>query len=310
MSTPTLVPEATADQPESAVLDTTAADAPQQPVAPVTTGRLRRWVGRLLLGLGIVLALFLAYEFVFTGIYEARSQRALLPEFQQRLAEGGGFDSLTAPVPSGPVALLRIPSIGVRQVVVEGSSPEDLKEGPGHLPGSVLPGEFGNSVILGHRLTYGAPFADLSDLKAGDTIHTVTGLGAFDYRVTGVSVVTPGESDVIGPTLKSELTLVTARAAGSSDRVAVTASLVGHPVGAPRRPQVAVSDDQQGSSGDPLGLLLAVLWAQVLLVLMLVAGRLYRRWPHLAAHLVTTPPILVALWMVFQNLDRFLPGTM
>ena len=51
-----------------------------------------------------MLALFLAYEFFFTGVYEARSQRALLPEFQQRLAEGGGFDSLTAPVPTGPVA--------------------------------------------------------------------------------------------------------------------------------------------------------------------------------------------------------------
>ena len=109
-----------------------------------------------------------------------------------------------------------------------------------------------------------------------------------------MGVVAPGENDVIGPALKSELTLVTSRTPGSSDRVAVTASLVGKPVGVPKRPQVAVSSDEQGTSGDPLGLLLAVLWAQVLLVLVLVAGRLYHRWPRLAAHLVTTPAILVA----------------
>jgi len=310
MSTTTHLPGPTAEQPEPEVVAAPPEQAPAVQPAPDGQGRLRRWLGRALLGLGLVLALFLAYEFFFTGVYEARSQRALLPEFQQRLAEGGGFDSLTAPVPSGPVALLRIPSIGVRQVVVEGSSPEELKQGPGHLPGSVLPGEFGNSVIFAHRLTYGGPFSDLSTLKVGDEIHTVTGLGAFTYKVRKVGVVAPGENDVIGPALKSELTLVTSRTPGSSDRVAVTASLLGKPVGVPKRPQVAVGSDEQGTSGDPLGLLLAVLWAQVLLVLVLVANRLYHRWPRLAAHLVTTPAILVALWMVFQSLDRFLPGTM
>src|SRR4029077_4302009 len=109
---------------DSDVPPVVAAPEPTSPVvagSTETTSRARRWAGRLLLGLGVALALFLAYEFVFTGYYEARSQHSLLPEFQQRIAEGGGFDSLKEPGPSGPVALIQIPAIGVDQVVSEGS---------------------------------------------------------------------------------------------------------------------------------------------------------------------------------------------
>ena len=310
MSTPTLVPDPAI---ESDVPPVVAVAEPTSPVVAGTTetrGRARRWAGRLLLGLGIALTLFLAYEFVFTGYYEARSQHSLLPEFQQRIAEGGGFDSLTAPVPSGPVASIQIPAIGVDQVVSEGSSPQDLKQGPGHLPGSPVPGEFGNSVILGHRLTYGGPFGKLDQLKPGDLITTVTGLGKFTYKVDRVRVIVPGESDVIGPALHSDLTLVTSRAVGSTDRLAVISTLVGRPVGVPKRPPVAVGSDQQGTTGDISGLLATILWAQVLIVLVVVAGRLYRRWPRMAVYLMTTPPILMVLWLMFQSLDRYLPGTL
>jgi len=310
MSTPTLVPDPAVDTDVPAVVATPEPASPVVSDTTATRGRVRRWAGHLLLGLGIVLAVFLAYEFVFTGYYEARAQHTLLPEFQQRMAEGGGFDSLTAPVPSGPVALIQIPAIGVDQVVVEGSSPQNLKQGPGHMPGSPLPGEFGNSVIQGHRLTYGGPFGKLDQLKPGDVITTVTGLGKFSYKVDRVRVIVPGESDVIGPALKSELTLVTSRAVGSTDRLAVIASLVGHPVGVPKRPPVAVGSDEQGTTGDMTGLLAAVLWAQVLIVLLVVAGRLYRRWPKMAVYLMTTAPILTVLWLTFQSLDRFLPGTL
>ena len=57
---------------------------------------------------------------------------------QQRLATGT-FGDPAAPVPSGPVALLQIPSIGMHQIVVQGSSPSDLKQGPGHMPGLRCP---------------------------------------------------------------------------------------------------------------------------------------------------------------------------
>jgi sortase A len=274
-----------------------------------TAGRIRRICGLALFGMGVVLALFLLYEFAFTGLREGRSQRAMLPEFTSRLATGT-FDDPAAPVPSGPIALLEIPSIGTHQIVVQGSSPSDLKRGPGHMPGTPLPGEFGNSVILGHNRLYGGPFGDIHSLHEGDTIVAVTGQGRFQYDVQKVVTVAPGDKDVIGPALDSLLTLVTSKSPTSSDRVAVVAKLHGDPVAVPQRPQAFAGSDQRGTSGDASGLLLAIIWSALLAATVAVAVRLHAVWPRAAAHLVTTPVILLLLWLIFQSLDLLLPGTM
>ena len=215
-----------------------------------TAGRIRRICGLALLGMGVVLALFLVYEFAFTGFRESRSQRALLPVFEQRLATGT-FGDPTAPVPNGPVALLQIASIGMHQIVVQGSSPSDLKQGPGHMPGSPLPGEFGNSVILGHNRLYGGPFGGIDSLHKGDTIIAVTGQGRFRYDVEKVVTVAPGDKDVIGAALESRMTLVTSESPTSSDRVAVIAKLHGDPVAVPQRPQAFAGSDQRGRAATP-----------------------------------------------------------
>jgi sortase A len=278
------------------------ADIPQR-------ANVLRAAGVALVSLGLALALFIAYEFVYTGQLERRSQRTLLSQFQQRLA-AGQFDAPEAAVEGGPVAVVRIPAIGLDQVVVQGSSPDDLKHGPGHLPSSPLPGEFGNAVIVGHRLTYGGPFADIGRLARGDTIDVLTGQGRFTYTVTGAAVVKPGQPDVIGPSSDSRLTLVTSSSAFGSDRRAVTATLEGHPLAVPTRPPASASPDELGTSGDVAGLYLALLWLAALAALAVCAVRAYRAWPRLAAHLVTTPPLLMLLYLVYQNLDRFLPGTL
>ena len=46
----------------------------------------------------------------------------------------------------------------------------DLKEGPGHYPGTPLPGQAGNSAIAGHRTTYGAPFNRIDELVTFDAL--------------------------------------------------------------------------------------------------------------------------------------------
>ncbi len=85
-----------------------------------------------------------------------------------------------------PVARLKIPEIDVDVVVVAGVSVEDLKRGPGHYPGTPLPGQYGNAVIAGHRTTYGRPFHDIDDLEPGDQIVATTTLaGRYVYEVTG-----------------------------------------------------------------------------------------------------------------------------
>ena len=65
---------------------------------------------------------------------------------------------------------IRMPSIGVSSVVVAGTGTADLRLGPGHYPGTPLPGARGTVAIAGHRTTYGAPFRKLDKVGTGDRI--------------------------------------------------------------------------------------------------------------------------------------------
>jgi sortase A len=95
------------------------------------------------------------------------------------------------------LARIEIPSIGVDAVVVAGVQFSDLKKGPGHYPGTPMPGQLGNSAIAGHRTTYGQPFFHLDELVAGDEIIVTTVQGRFVYSMTASEVVEPSQGDVI-----------------------------------------------------------------------------------------------------------------
>lgn len=67
-----------------------------------------------------------------------------------------------------PVAKLRVPGLGVEQVVLAGDSGRVMAFGPGWAPASAAPGrEQGSTVISGHRDTH---FAWLAELAPGDLI--------------------------------------------------------------------------------------------------------------------------------------------
>lgn len=125
------------------------------------------------------------------------------------------------------IAYLTIDAIGLDDVVVAGVRAEDLRTGVGHLPGSAMPGELANAVLVGHRTTYGQPFADLDRLAPGDEIQVVTPTGSYVYRVVEQSIVAPTALNVIaGSTDESRLTLVTCSPRFSSrQRLVVVATL-------------------------------------------------------------------------------------
>lgn len=85
-----------------------------------------------------------------------------------------------------PVARLRIPRIRLDEIVVEGVKDDELNAGPGHLPGSVLPGATGNAVISAHRDRH---FSRLDELQLGDTIRTETGQSINTWVIIGRRVV-------------------------------------------------------------------------------------------------------------------------
>ena len=107
---------------------------------------------------------------------------------------------IPAPALGGPVGIISIPKIAVSMALVEGTDAEQLRSGPGHYPGTPLPGESGNVAIAGHRTTYLHPFYDLDRLVPGDKINLVTVQGLFVYRVTSSRSVDPTDVSVVAPT--------------------------------------------------------------------------------------------------------------
>ncbi len=197
--------------------------------------RDRKWARRLVSGLSAVMLLVavgvLGYP-LYTNLYQNKVQGGLedqlaAPELEQAyragtVAEG---DSLTR---------LKIPTLGVDVVVVEGTTVSALRAGAGHYQDSPLPCESGNVAIAGHRTTYGKPFNQLDLMKTGDTIILETPVGSCTYSVKKAPfVVEPTDLSVLAPTSSGTLTLTTCHPKNSAaQRLIVQADLQGPAAGA------------------------------------------------------------------------------
>jgi sortase A len=95
------------------------------------------------------------------------------------------------------VARLRIPRLGVSEVVVNGTDTESLERGPGRYLGSAMPGEGELVYIAGHRTTYGAPFSRIDHLRKGDPVVLETPYATFEYAVTGHRIVPATQLSVL-----------------------------------------------------------------------------------------------------------------
>jgi sortase A len=123
---------------------------------------------------------------------------------------------------------LKIPSIDVDVVVVEGTDGTSLRAGAGHYSSTPLPCEQGNVGIAGHRTTYGRPFNHLDLVEVGDLIVLEVPIGTCTYRVTKRPfIVLPENIQVLAATDTPTLTLTTCHPKGSAkQRLIVQAELV------------------------------------------------------------------------------------
>jgi len=108
-----------------------------------------------------------------------------------------------------PPTRVKIPKIGLEQVVFEGVDEETLKKGPGHYPGTANPGQRGNVGLAGHRVTYVKPFNRIDELNTGDVIVLETLDAVYEYKVVRKRVLPPDDISMLKPTTDSRLTLTT-----------------------------------------------------------------------------------------------------
>ena len=121
-----------------------------------------------------------------------------------------------APEPRVELGTIEIPKIGVSMMMFEGVSLTALDRGPGHWPGTAMPGHRGNVVVAGHRTSHTKPFRNIDKLAPGDEVIFTTPEGRYVYKVTMTEVVRPSALRIIDQTPASTATLFACHPPGST----------------------------------------------------------------------------------------------
>lgn len=106
-----------------------------------------------------------------------------------------------------------INSIEVEGQVYEGLDSHTMNKGFWHFPVSSLPGQKGNTVIIGHRYAKLPPsrdtFFNLDKVKVGDRVEVVQSNNKFTYIVTDTRVVDKDDISVLQDYSDYRITLIT-----------------------------------------------------------------------------------------------------
>jgi sortase A len=111
---------------------------------------------------------------------------------------------------------IEIPKIGLRMTMLEGIRLTTLDQGPGHWPGSAMPGQIGNVVVAGHRTSHSKPFRHLDALSPGDEVIFTMPNGRFVYSVVSTEIVSPDRVDIVDQTSARTATLFACHPPGST----------------------------------------------------------------------------------------------
>lgn len=184
-------------------------------------------------------ALRLGYDDWRTGRTQAEFQQELsLGTAPRPVVHTGASIPTNASIPTASrvaygkaFAELRIPRFGDdwKWAVVEGTDAPALELGPGHYPGTPMPGEVGNAAIAAHRAGHGDPFIDFDDLRRDDPVEVTQGDTTWVYRVVREPwIVAADAHEVLDPLPGRKLTLTTCWPKyGSSKRLIAVAELDG-----------------------------------------------------------------------------------
>ena len=124
------------------------------------------------------------------------------------------------------IGAIEIPKIDLLHYMYEGVQLTTLDQGPGHWPGTPLPGQAGNTVVAGHRTSMNAAFGDLDKLEPGDEVIFQTEDGAYTYEVESTEIVDPSALWIADQTEEATATLFACHPKGSvSQRIVVRLEL-------------------------------------------------------------------------------------
>jgi sortase A len=223
---------------------------------------VRRKVGLLLLALGVGVLGWVAVTLVWgdpvTSMYTAHQQHVLAGQLarEQRLWLSSPVRARAVadapPVATrsriikdralrfgrrlrdgAPIGRIVIPKIGLKMIVVEGTSEGDLAKGPGHYntasgAATALPGAGGVVAIAGHRTTFLHPFRYVDRLRPGDNVYLEMPYGTLRYRIYYQKIVASTDWSILNSRPYEKLVLSACHPIHSAThRIVTFARLVG-----------------------------------------------------------------------------------
>lgn len=191
------------------------------------------WVAGIVIALGVIG--WLAYQYWLSNVLADNAAQSSIAALEADWQQAGEPSAL---VDGQAFAIVRIPALGDDYAwpIVAGTT--DLDGAVGWYNFTAEPGELGNFALAGHRITHGAPFADILSLKLGDEVIVETQAEVFTYEIvvppadltvsaseTWVLDPVPGKPELLP--WESTLTLTTAQdLIWSNDRSVGFATLV------------------------------------------------------------------------------------
>jgi len=279
-------------------------------------GRRLQLVRAILVLLLVMTGTLLLQLVVISSLQHSAAQGRAFDAFRSDLATGtapiGPTDAKGRVLALGtPVAFIEIPSLGVREVIGEGTTASVLFDGPGHRRDTPLPGQIGSSVVFGRRATFGGPFSDISELKKGALIRVTTGQGVFEFKVLGVRAEgTPVPAAPAAGTARLLLVTAAGRAFVPEGVLRVDAELDGQAAVGPARliSAAGLPASERVMSGDSGTLWVLAFWLQALIALSLAVVWSWHRWGRAQTWVVLFPPLLLVGLAASGEVARLLPN--
>lgn len=157
-----------------------------------------KWVSSLLIIAGMVCLAVFGYQYMQTE----KAQEQSMAEAQEYIAAGGGVEGNETPTSAddfapeahAAIGTLEIPKLDKTLPIVEGTDPDALDKGIGHLLNSVFPGQDEQIVLSGHRDTV---FRHFDQIEIGDQFTVTMPYGTYTYEIRETEIVPEDDTTVI-----------------------------------------------------------------------------------------------------------------
>jgi sortase A len=167
--------------------------------------RFMLWIRCILLTAGVLALSYVTFTLIDAWLYQKRAMMTLEKQIYAEEQHRSGLPKIVAK--EGDVlGRMEIPRLKLSVAILQGTTPQTLRLGAGHIDGTAFPGEIGDIGIAGHRDTF---FRALKDIRRDDEIQLQSASGIALYAVDWIQITAPDDGSIVSSATQSAITLVT-----------------------------------------------------------------------------------------------------